>query len=344
MQPKVSTAPANDDLGRMVEELKRELSEAHRREAATLEVLKLLSRSPSELQPVFETVVRNAAALCGSRFANVFRFDGELLHLGASNSSIPEFLQMLEKRYPMRPDLSQVSGRVVLKGDVVRIEDAFKDAQYDSQFAIAGGWRRMVGVPMLLDGKPVGAIVVAWADPGPIPKVQEQLLQTFADQVVIAIENARLFEGEQASKRELQESLEYQIATSEVLGAISRSPSELQPVLEAIVSTAARLCNADTASLLKLQEGRYHLAATDRAEPAYVKYLTAHPISPGRESVSGRVALERSTVHIIDALTDPEYTYTSYGKTRTKLGVPREVGAIWVAHTQPNCERLLIVL
>src|SRR5262249_35677879 len=118
------------------------------------------------------------------------------------------------------------------------------------------------------------------------------------------------------------ESLEYQTAISEVLGVISRSPSDLQPVLDAIVKTAARLCNADTAAILRQQDGQYRFAANDRTEPAYVKYLMDNPILPGRESVAGRVALDGHTVHIHDALADPEYTYAAYEKNRTKLGVP----------------------
>src|SRR5262249_41877849 len=153
MQPKVSTIGADDDLARKIEELQRELSEAHRREAATAEVLKLISRSPNELQPVFETVVRNATALCGSLFAHVFRFDGELLHFAASSVSTPEFLQAIQKLYPMRPNVSQVSGRAILNRDVARIEDALQDPQYDTRLTILVGQRSMLSVPMLLEGR-----------------------------------------------------------------------------------------------------------------------------------------------------------------------------------------------
>ena len=258
MQPQVSTAGADQDLGRRVEELKRELSEAHQRERVTAEVLKLIGRSPSHLQTVFDAVVRNAATLCGSLFANVFRFDGELLHLEASSSLIPKFLQMLQKRYPMPPDVSQVSGQVVLSRDVVRIEDAYQDAQYDTKLAVSGEWRRMLGVPMLLEGKPVGALVVGWAESGPIPNFQEDLLRTFAEQAVIAIENTRLFAAEQAASENWKKSLEYQTATSEVLSVIFESPKDVQPVLDMIAETARRLCAAEFANIY-LKDGETFL-------------------------------------------------------------------------------------
>jgi two-component system, NtrC family, sensor kinase len=139
MSSNVSAADAEHVLSRKVQELERELGEAHRREVATAEVLKLINRSPKELQAVFESLARHAAALCGSLFVNVIRFDGELQHFAARSVSIPELLPLVGKRYPMPPDASTVSGRVILNRDVVCIEDIFQDPQYDTQFAIAGG-------------------------------------------------------------------------------------------------------------------------------------------------------------------------------------------------------------
>ena len=345
MQPQVSTAGADQDLGRRVEELKRELSEAHQRERVTAEVLKLIGRSPSHLQTVFDAVVRNAATLCGSLFANVFRFDGELLHLEASSSLIPKFLQMLQKRYPMPPDVSQVSGRVVLSRDVVRIEDAYQDAQYDTKLAVSGEWRRMLGVPMLLEGKPVGALVVGWAESGPIPNFQEDLLRTFAEQAVIAIENTRLFAAEQASKRELEESLEYQTATSEVLSVISKSPQDVQPVMDMIAKTARRLCAAEFANIY-LKDGETFLCrwrddGLAHQGPAGEVMDTA-PLAPGRDSMTGRAALQGTAVHVIDVAADPDMTFFSdrgVEVRRTALAVPllrhdEVIGVINVGRTE----------
>jgi GAF domain-containing protein len=173
----------------------RELTEALEQQTATSAILRVISTSPTDVQPVFETIVRNAVALCGSLFANVFRLDGELLHFVASHNVGPDYVELLRAKYPMRPDSSQVSGRAVLTRSVVRLEDALADPDYDQRFPTTMGWRRMLGVPMLRQGEPLGVIVVAWAEAGPVPKAQEELLKQFADQAVIAIENARLFDG-----------------------------------------------------------------------------------------------------------------------------------------------------
>jgi two-component system, NtrC family, sensor kinase len=255
----------------------------------------------------------------------VFRFDGELLHFAASSVSTPEFLQAIRKLYPMRPNASQVSGRAILNRDVARVEDALQDPQYDTRLTILVGQRSMLSVPMLLEGRPIGAIVVGWANPGPISKVQEALLRTFADQAVIAFENARLFEEVQARTRELQESLEYQTATSEVLSVISGSPSQVQPVLIAIAETAGRLCRAENTAIWRLAGDAFQLAAHTTSNAAFTKYLAENPIPTGSDSLAGRVVLARRTIHIPDVIADPVLSTRPQlirGKTRTALGVP----------------------
>ncbi len=303
----------------------RDLTEALEQQTATSAILRVISTSPTEVQPVFETIVRNAVALCGSLFANVFRFDGELLHLGASHNVGPDYVELLREKYPMPPNSSQVSGRSLLTRSVVRLEDALADPDYDQRFP-AMGWRRMLGVPMLRQGEPLGVIVVGWAEAGPVPKTQEDLLRQFADQAVIAIENARLFDEVQARTKELTEALERQTATGEVLGAISRSPTDLQPVLDTIVATAARLCQAEWAVISKLEaDGRYHPAAAIGNDEKYLRFLAQNPIPVGRGTVVGRTALEGRTLHLPDVLQDPEYTWSeaqAKGGFRTVLGVP----------------------
>src|SRR5215471_3220724 len=224
--------------------LKRERDEAREQQAATAEILRVIRRSPSDVQPVFETIVRNAVALCGGLFSNVFRFDGELLHYVTSHNVGPSYADMIRANYPRRPDSSQVSGRVVLAKSVVWLEDALTDPDYDQQYPRAMGWRRLLGVPMLHEGDPIGAITVGWAEPGPPTKAQEELLKTFADQAVIAIENVRLFEAEQKRRRELSESLEQQTAASEVLKVISSTPGELKPVFQSMLENSVRICEA----------------------------------------------------------------------------------------------------
>jgi len=182
----------------------RDLSEALGQQTAMSEILRVISGSPTDTRPVFETIVRNAVTLCGGVFANVFRFDGELVHFVASHHTGPGYVEMLESKYPMRPDRSQVSGRVLLTGSVVCLEDALADAEYDQQFPAALGWRRMLGVPMLRDGRPLGAIVVGWAEAGPVQRGQEELLKTFADHAAIAIETVRLFDEIRDKSRQLE--------------------------------------------------------------------------------------------------------------------------------------------
>jgi class 3 adenylate cyclase len=187
---------------------RRELKEAREQQAATAEILRIISTAPTDVQPVFEMIVRNAVSLCDSLFANVFRFDGELVHFvaTASHNLDPRYEDLLRAKYPIRPNFSQVSGRVLLTKSVVCIEDVLLDSDYDQQFPQVMGWRRMLGVPMLRGGEPLGVIVVGWADAGPVPKGQEELLKTFADQAVIAIGNVRLFDELRARTAELEQS------------------------------------------------------------------------------------------------------------------------------------------
>ena len=188
-----------------------------------------------------------------------------------------------------------------------------------------GGARSLLAVPMLKDDELVGAFVIYRKEVQPFTERQIELVETFAAQAVIAIENTRLLNELRQRTDDLSEALEYQTATSEVLNVISRSPNELQPVLDAILRTAGRLCEAEYACFFKLQDGKYHVAASNNAEAAYIKFLSEHPISPDRASCVGRAAIERRTVHMPDCLADPEYKsheYQRVGKHRSMLGVP----------------------
>src|SRR6516165_5999546 len=219
----------------------RERDEALEQQKATAEILRVIRNSPADVQPVFEMIVRSAVSLCGSLYANVFRFDGDLHFVASHNvgpiavprASVPtrknwrHYVDLMKAKYPMRPDSSQVTGRVLLTKSVVRLEDALIDPDYDQLLSRAIGFRRLLGVPMLREGEPLGVIVAGWAEAGPVPKVQEELLKTFADQAAIAIENVRLFEAEQQRTRELSESLEQQTATSEVLRGSAMASSAL---------------------------------------------------------------------------------------------------------------------
>jgi two-component system NtrC family sensor kinase len=209
-------------------------------------------------------------------------------------------------------------------------------------------WRRMLGVPLLRGDNPLGVIVVAWADPGPIPKAQEDLLKTFADQAVIAIENVRLFEAEQQRTRDLRESLQQQTATADVLKVISRSTFDLQTVLDTLIESVTRLCEADQAWLFE-REGAFFrwVASFGLAGEAHGRirdYFKPLKVPVERGNVTGRAALEVRVVQVSDVLADPEYTWSEaqgIAGYRAALGVPllrkgEAVGVIFVGRNVPQ--------
>ena len=285
--------------------LTHERDEARGQQKATAQILQVIRASPTDAQPVFETIVRNAVSLCGSLYANVFRFDGELLHFVASHNVGPSFLDMLQRKFPMRPDSSQVVGRVMLTKSVVRIEDTLADPEYDQQFPRSLGFRRLLGVPMLREGEPLGAIVVGWAEPGPVSKIQEELLKTFSDQAAIAIENVRLLTA-------TREALDQQTATSQVLHVISSSPGELQSVFQAMLENATSICEAKFANLFLYEDNSFRIAAQQNAPPAYAERWRKNPVhvvsdKPRNPNPLDRLAATKSIVNIIDLMSEPGY-------------------------------------
>jgi GAF domain-containing protein len=312
----------NARLFEEVQTRNRELTEALEQQAATAEILRTISTAPTDVQPVFEAIVRNAVSLCGSLFANVFRFDGELLHWVASHNVGPSYIELVKTKYPMRPDSSQISGRVMLTKSVVRLEDALADADYDQRFPQAMGWRRMLGMPLLSEGNALGVIVVGWAEPGPIAKADEELLKTFADQAVIAIENARLFEEVQTRNRELTEALEQQTATSAILRVIAASPTDIQPVLNAVAESTAKLCDAYDAVIVLADGGSLVLRAHHGSIPIDFEKWPAE-----RGWVTGRAFVDRKPVHVHDLLEEADEFPSGHAMAarlghRTTLAVP----------------------
>ena len=289
--------------------LTHERDDAREQQKATAEILQVIRASPTDAQPVFETIVRNAVSLCGSLYANVFRFDGELLHFVASHNVGPSFLDMLQRKFPMRPDSSQVVGRVMLTKSVVRIEDTLADPQYDQQFPRSLGFRRLLGVPMLREGEPLGAIVVGWAEPGPVSKIQEELLKTFSDQAAIAIENTRLLNELRQRTDDLSEALEQQTATSEVLKVVSSSPGDMKPVFEAMLANALHICDAKFGHILLYDGERYHAAYLHEVPSSYREFWEQHgPIRPGPKTGLARLARTKQVSHIPDLKADTTYT------------------------------------
>ena len=302
-----------------------ELRESLQRQTATADVLKVISRSTFDLQTVLDTLVESAAHLCDADCGAIHRPMGDAYPYVAKYGYTPEFDEYM-RAHPIIPDEGSVIGRAVAEGGVIQIPDVLADLEYSrTERQRIGGFRTVLGIPLVRDITPIGVIVLSRNTVRPFTDKQIELAATFADQAVIAIENVRLFEAEQQRTRELSETLEQQTATSEVLKVISSSPTDIQPVLDAILQTAGRLCESEYACFFKLQDGTYHLASSNNAKADYIKYLSEHPISVDRGTVVGRAAVERRTVHIPDCLTDPEYTAhenARIGKHRSLLGVP----------------------
>ena len=306
----------------------QDLEESLQQQTATSDVLKVISRSTFDLQTVLDTLVESATRLCEADHAWLFQRAGPGLRFAASfghgtevHSRIRDYFLPLE--VPI--DRSSITGRSALEGHVVHVTDVLEDPEYTWNAAQKiGGYRAALGAPLLRDGNVVGVIFVAKVVPQPFTSKQIELVSTFADQAVIAIENLRLFEEVQARTRDVTEALEYQTAISDVLGVISRSPSDIQPVLDTIAETAQRLCKSEHAYIMRLDGGHYHAVAAKDGRAERMTYLKNNPIAPDRASAVGRVALELSPVHILDVLADPEYSLSMEGDHgyRTILGIP----------------------
>ena len=229
-------------------------AESLERQTATSEVLGVISRSKFELQPILQSVVDTAERLCHAEQTVIYRLQDGVYRFAAGHSAIAAYLE-LERNTVISPGPGTVIGRAAMTRQIARIEDAWSDPLYEKkEDAKVGGVRSMIGVPLMRDGEPIGVIGLARCRVEPFSDREIELVKTFADQAVIAIENVRLFEAEQQRTRELTEALEQQTATSEVLHVISSSPGELQPVFDAILNNATRICQANFGTLF-LREG-----------------------------------------------------------------------------------------
>jgi GAF domain-containing protein len=322
-----------------------DLTEALEQQTATSEVLRVISSSAGVLQPVFERVLENATRLCHARFGNLFQLRGDEFQYIASHG-VPSVFTVRIKQHPrgtLREHQYTPLARMVRTKKVVHVIDLTEDESYRKRdanivaLADGAGARTIVVVPMFKEGDLVGAVAIYRQEVHPFTENQIELVKNFAAQAVIAIENARLL-------NELRQSLEQQTATAEVLGVISRSRFELQPVLQSVVDTASRLCRAKVSGIWRLEGGRYRLAAVDYGTlyPAYDETQRQALISPGPGTLVGRAAMNRQVVQIEDAWTDPLYEEkesAKLGGVRSMIGVPlmREgepIGVLGLARTQ----------
>ncbi|MEO8304679.1 MAG: GAF domain-containing protein [Betaproteobacteria bacterium] len=302
-----------------------ETKEALEQQTSTSEILRAISTSPTEVLPVFETIARCAAHLCGAEFCQVYQYDGELLHFIAYHGLAPAGVEAARRAYPMAPGRGSAAARSILNCSIEQIPDVDADRDYAHRaFAKIMTFRSIVAVPMLRDGLPIGSIAVARMAVGYLPERQVALLKTFADQAVIAIENVRLFTELGARNRDLAEALEQQTATSEILRAISDSPTEIQPVLEAVVHAAARFCAAPDVLLLRLEGGILRGAASvgryGEVVAERIGSVAALEIPLTRGSVSGRAVLDRRSIHIHDLATEDEKEYPMGRELQRQFG------------------------
>jgi signal transduction histidine kinase len=305
--------------------LLNELRESLQQQTATADVLKVISRSTFDLQTVLNTLVESAARLCEADMASIARQKGANYHLVATHGFSASFKEYMES-LPMEPGRGSGTGRALLERKPAHIIDVLADPEYAmAEAPKKGGWRTMLAVPLLREGTPIGVLHLLRTVVRPFTDKQIELIETFADQAVIAIENVRLFDEVQQRTRELSESLQQQTATSDVLKVISRSAFDLKSVLQTLVESAGRLCEADFVMITRQKDGVLFFAEAYGYSSEFVEYVRALPVERGRGTATGRALLERRVIHIADVLADPDYTWAEaqrLGGYRTVLGVP----------------------
>ena len=319
-----------------------DLSESLQQQTATADVLKVISRSTFDLRTVLDTLVKSAARLCEADKAFIFQRSGEVYKQAANYGFPPEF-EEFARQNPITAQRGTVTGRVAVEGKTVHVADVLSDPEFTgNQYQSRGHFRTCLGVPLLRTGEVTGVFFLSRSEVNPFTPKQIELVTTFADQAVIAIENVRLFDEVQARTDDLRESLQQQTATADVLKVISRSTFDLETVLRTLVESAVRLCEADKATITRQKDGAFYRAESFGFSREFMDHVRSIPVTPDRSSATGRALLEGVVVHIPDVQTDPDYRFDQaqrLGNYRTLLGVPmlREgtpIGVVTLTRTE----------
>ena len=295
-RPPIARKPLKSE-GSQVRDFETRLAQALDQQAATSEILRVISSSRTDVQPVFNAIVESAVRLCDARYGAVFSFDGDLLHLAAHYNFSDTWFENVGKQYPMRPTRSHISGRAILSGSVVQIPDFRLDPEYGSPLMAVHGFRSLLAVPILRGDTPVGVIVIYRPEPGPFSDEHISLLQTFAEQAVIAIENVRLFKELEARTNELMQSVEQLTALGEVGQAVSSS-LDLETVLTTIVSQAVQLSGLDGGTVFEYNEASEEFV--QRATTGSARVLAGRAVVRKGEGVVGRTAVTFEPVEVWD--------------------------------------------
>ena len=285
-----------------------ELQESLEYQTATAEVLNVISRSPNQLQPVLDAIVGTADRLCRSEFAAVYRLKDDKYWLAATNRIDPTILNILRQE-PITPGRGTIVGRAALERRTLRVLDCLADPEFGwLEAQRAGKHRTMLAVQLLRDHAPSGVVILSRTVVMPFSNKEIELVESFADQAVIAIENTRLFGEVQARTRELTEALEQQTATSEVLGVISSSPGELEPVFSAMLENAVRICGAKFGNLWLREGHTFRIWAPHGAPAKYMECLRRQPlVTPDPRMGMGQIVRSKAAIHVADIRGEPAY-------------------------------------